>query len=96
MSDELLERLRPVSNATVLWLLLNRGWPGDVILGDDDGVVVLPSQHAAQAVDEAIRHDEMEQAILEHTQREKTSPKRFYPFNEETERLYRQSKEKQA
>ncbi len=63
-------------------------WPGDVILGDEDGVVVLPSQLAEEIYDECVRHDEIEQAILEHTQREGISPKFFYPFNSETEKIY--------
>ena len=67
-------------------------WPGDVILGDDEGVVVLPSQLAGELVDEAIHHDEVEQALLEYTQREKVSPKLFYPFNEDTERIYQEWK----
>ena len=67
-------------------------WPGDVILGDDEGVVVLPSQLAGELIDEAIHHDEVEQALLEYTQREKVSPKLFYPFNEDTERIYQEWK----
>jgi regulator of RNase E activity RraA len=63
-------------------------WPGDVILGDEDGVVVLPSQFAAEIYEECVRHDEIEQAILEHTQNEEISPKFFYPFNAETEKIY--------
>ena len=65
-------------------------WPGDVIMGDDDGVVVLPSQLAEELVEEAVRHEEIEQAVLEYTQREKISPKAFYPFNEQTDRIYRE------
>ena len=71
-------------------------WPGDVIMGDDDGVVVLPSQLAAELIDDAVRHDEIEQAVLEHTQREGISPNRFYPFNEETEKLYADWKKRQG
>ena len=63
-------------------------WPGDLILGDDDGVVVCPSGMAAQIIDECERHDEIEAAVLDYTQRESVSPNRFYPFNEETERIY--------
>jgi regulator of RNase E activity RraA len=61
-------------------------------MGDDDGIVVLPSQLAAELLDEAIRHDEIEEAVIEHTQREKLSPKLFYPFNSDTERIYEEWK----
>lgn len=63
-------------------------WPGDVILGDDDGVVVLPSQLAEEVVDEAIHHDEIEQALLDYVIEKKVSPSQFYPFNEETMKIY--------
>ena len=63
-------------------------WPGDIVLGDDDGVVILPSHLAAEIVDECERHDEIEQAVLDYTQRHRVSPKHFYPFNEETGRIY--------
>jgi len=59
-----------------------------VILGDEDGVVVLPSNLAQEIYAECVRHDEVEQAILEHTQRKGISPKFFYPFNSETEKIY--------
>ena len=63
-------------------------WPSDLIIGDDDGVVVLPSQHDEEITKEAIRHDEMEEALLAHTQRKSVSPKQFYPFNIEIEKIY--------
>ena len=69
-------------------------WPGDVILGDEDGIVVLPSHMAEEIYDECVRHDHIEQAILEHTQAAGISPKTFYPFNEETERIYAEWKER--
>jgi regulator of RNase E activity RraA len=69
-------------------------WPGDIIMGDDDGVVVLPAQLAEDIYDECVRHDEVEQAILEHTQANKISPKTFYPFNEETEKIYAEWKKR--
>ena len=62
--------------------------PGDVVLGDDDGVVVLPSHLAAEIADECEHHDEVEQAVIDYTQRNRVSPKHFYPFNEDTERIY--------
>ncbi len=63
-------------------------WPGDLVLGDDDGVVVCPSSLAAEIIDECERHDEIEAAVLDHTQREGVSPSQFYPFNDDTERIY--------
>ena len=69
-------------------------WPGDIIMGDDDGIVVLPAQLADEIYDECVRHDEVEQAILEHTQKNKISPKAFYPFNEETETIYSEWKKR--
>ena len=63
-------------------------WPGDLILGDDDGVVVCPSGLASEIIDECERHDEIEAAVLDYTQLEGVSPSRFYPFNDETERIY--------
>ena len=63
-------------------------WPGDLVLGDDDGVVVCPSGLAEELLPECTRHDEIEAAVLEHTLRERISPSRYYPFNEETERLH--------
>ncbi len=71
-------------------------WPGDIIMGDDDGVVVLPSHLAAEIYDDCIRGDEVEQAILEHTLREKVSPKLYYPFNAETERIYAEWKRRHS
>ena len=71
-------------------------WPGDIILGDDDGVVVLPSGLAAEIIDECEHHDEVEEAVLEYTQRERISPKHFYPFNEETERIHQEWKSRQS
>ncbi len=71
-------------------------WPGDVVLGDDDGVVVLASQMAAEIIDDAIHHDEVEQAVLAYTQEHRVSPSRYYPFNEETDKLYEEWKKRQG
>ena len=63
-------------------------WPGDLILGDDDGVVVLPSGMAEDIYSDCLKHDEIEKAIIDYTQREKISPKKFYPFNDETTKMF--------
>ena len=71
-------------------------WPGDVILGDDSGIVVLPSQLAEEIYDECVEHDETEQALLEYTQERGISPKSFYPFNEDTKRIYEEWKKRKG
>lgn len=71
-------------------------WPGDVILGDDSGVVVLPSQLAEEIYEECVEHDETEQALLEYTREHNMSPKSFYPFNEDTKKIYQEWKKRQG
>jgi len=71
-------------------------WPGDVLLGDDNGVVVLPSQLAEDLLPECIEHDEIEQALLEYTQQRKISPKSFYPYNDDTMKIYEEWKNKRG
>lgn len=71
-------------------------WPGDVVLGADDGVVVVPAGLAAEIADEAERHDEVECAIRDFVERERSSPSRFYPFNEQTYELYERWKERRG
>ena len=71
-------------------------WPGDIVMGDDDGVVVLPSQLAEEILPWAKEHDEMEKAILEHTIRTGESPSPYYPFNDETRELWEKWKKGQA
>ncbi len=71
-------------------------WPGDVLLGDDSGVVVMPSQLAEELLEECVEHDEVEQALLEYTQEQKISPKSFYPFNDETMKIYEDWKARQG
>lgn len=68
-------------------------WPGDVVMGADDGVIVVPSSIAGEIADEAERHDDVEHAIMDYVEREHASPSRFYPFNEETFALYERFKE---
>jgi regulator of RNase E activity RraA len=43
-------------------------YPGDVIVGDDEGVVVIPAHLAAEAALQAIEQEKMEAFILERVQ----------------------------
>ena len=70
--------------------------PGDAIVGDDDGVVAV----AAAAADEVIRiarqREEVEAVIKAQLAVERCSPGKYYPFNENTWRLFEEKTGKQA
>ena len=56
--------------------------PGDVIVGDDDGVVVVARRIAAGVIEWAEEHEEAEEHIKDLIEREKVAPGRYY--NQET------------
>jgi regulator of RNase E activity RraA len=58
--------------------------PGDVVLGDDEGVVVVASALAAEIARLGREHEAVESSILRNMLEENASPSRFYPFNSET------------
>ena len=62
--------------------------PGDAVVGNDDGVVVV----AASMVDEVIRiaheREEVEEVIKAQLEIEQCSPGKYYPFNDLTWRLF--------
>ena len=70
--------------------------PGDAIVGDDDGVVAV----AASAADEVIRiarqREEVEAVIKAQLAVEGCSPGKYYPFNENTWRLFEEKTGKQG
>ena len=53
--------------------------PGDIIVADDDGAVVVPQQLAAQLADDAGEHDEWEEFARERL-REGGDLRRYYPL----------------
>jgi regulator of RNase E activity RraA len=68
--------------------------PGDVLLGDDDGVVVIPRHLAGQVARLAVEHDELEAYIFERISGG-DSLFGVYPPNEQTLRDYEVWKAKQ-
>jgi 4-hydroxy-4-methyl-2-oxoglutarate aldolase len=44
-------------------------WPGDVVLADWDGVVIIPQEHAAAVLEKALEKEAAEQALRERIQR---------------------------
>ena len=57
--------------------------PGDILVGDDDGVVVVPKQAAETIVAFAEEYEEVEAHILDKIQSEGVSPGTYYPPSEE-------------
>ena len=68
--------------------------PGDAIVGDDDGVVVVPRT----AVDEVIRiaheREEVEGIVKAQLEIEQCSPGKYYPFNDQTWKLVEEYRKK--
>jgi regulator of RNase E activity RraA len=61
--------------------------PGDVLVGDADGVVVIPRAYAVKIADEAVHHDELEVYLYERISNGE-SLRGIYPPNEQTLRDY--------
>jgi len=62
--------------------------PGDAIVGDDDGVVVVPSSEVDEVIRIAHEREEVEEVIKAQLEVENCSPGKYYPFNEDTWKLY--------
>jgi regulator of RNase E activity RraA len=52
--------------------------PGDVMVGDDDGVIVVPSWMAAAVVEHATEHEEVENYIKTKIEAEGVAPGKYY------------------
>ena len=71
----------PVALSNVLVL------PGDIIIADDDGIVCVPQQMAAQVADITLEHEEWEN-FSRMKLAEGGELFKYYPLNEEGEREY--------
>ncbi len=63
--------------------------PGDVLVGDDDGVVVVPSWFAAECVEIVEEHEGVEAYIKEKIVAERVRPGKYYPPTPEMWAEYR-------
>ena len=68
--------------------------PGDVLVGDADGVVVIPRKYAAKVADEAVHHDEIEVYLYQRISNGE-SLRGIYPPNEQTLKDYEAWKKRQ-
>jgi regulator of RNase E activity RraA len=62
--------------------------PGDAIVGDDDGVVVVPRKMVNEVIEIAHQREEVEAVIKAQLEVEKCSPGKYYPFNDLTWKLF--------
>ncbi|MBM3934387.1 MAG: ribonuclease activity regulator RraA [SAR202 cluster bacterium] len=62
--------------------------PGDGIVGDDDGVVVVPRSMVDTVIQVAKQREDVEHIIKQQLEIEQCSPGKYYPFNERTWKLY--------
>lgn len=78
----------PIGCAGVLVL------PGDIIIADDDGAVVVPSKLAPKVAKEATEHEEWEEFSRLRLQQGGALSK-YYPLSEEGRREYEESRNSQ-
>lgn len=62
--------------------------PGDAVCGDDDAVVVVPRGMVDEVIRIAREREATEEVIKKELARNPGSPGKYYPFNENTKRLY--------
>ena len=62
--------------------------PGDAIVGDDDGSVVVPRSLVDEVVQIAQEREEVEGVIKAQLVEEQCSPGKYYPFNDLTWKLF--------
>ena len=66
--------------------------PGDVLVGDDDGVVVVPSWYAGECIEWVEETEAVEAYIKEKIRKEKVRPGKYYPPSQATREEYRRLK----
>lgn len=62
--------------------------PGDAIVGDDDGAVVVPASVVDNVIAIAREREEVEEVIKAQLEIEQCSPGKYYPFNDLTWKLF--------
>ena len=66
--------------------------PGDLIVGDGDGVVVAARTLAEEVIDWVEEHEQVEEYVKGLIEREGVAPGKYYPITDETVKRYHQSR----
>lgn len=70
--------------------------PGDVLVGDDDGVIVVPSWMAEAVLEHATEHEEVENYIKTKIEAENVAPGKYYPPKPESFEEWRKVKKERG
>ena len=68
-------------------------FPGDVIVADDDGAVVIPIALVDQIAKEGLEHEQYEEWVVKEVEKGLKLPG-LYPMNEETKKRYEAERKK--
>ncbi|GIS65551.1 MAG: hypothetical protein CM1200mP3_17990 [Chloroflexota bacterium] len=69
--------------------------PGDLIVGDDDGIVVVPEKLIEEVIDWVEEHEAVEEWIKAKIEKEDVSPGKYYPITTQTIEDFHQSQDSQ-
>ncbi|MBM3925815.1 MAG: hypothetical protein FJ320_07495 [SAR202 cluster bacterium] len=70
--------------------------PGDYIVGEDDGVVVIPASIIEKVVEEASEHDRLEKLLKAMMDQGDFSPGQYYPLSEDNRRRLKEAAAKKG
>lgn len=68
--------------------------PGDAVVGDEDGVAIVPASMVDTVIQVAREREAVEEVIKAELRRNPQSPGRYYPFNDATWKLYEAYKQR--
>jgi regulator of RNase E activity RraA len=68
--------------------------PGDIVCGDDDGVVVVPQALVNDVIQEATKDEALEAWIRQELETKDVSPGRYYPVTEATKKAFTEAQQR--